>query len=408
MCASVRWAWRDEVSAFEREFAGYIGRDHALGTSFGRTALYAGLKAAGVRGREVIVPAFTCTVVRHAIVMAGAAPRFVDIDPGTFEMDLEDLRRKISPKAKAILFIHYFGRVSRKIEEVMAIARKNGMLLIEDCAHSLGSEFRGKKIGSFGDFAIFSLTKNTLNCGGGVLVTDDRKLYKRARAVLLLEKVSRAKRWADFPMVLAYGLEQGIDKVILDRVGAGTMKWWLTKVPRLVMLLRRFVLFALIGLAGFGSGQSRERRNGAYGKHKGNGKYAEGIHMEPLIASLGRSQLRKIDELNEKRRRAYEALRGLSGPYFDASGRFQGIDVHTYLVLRFPQDDIFKVIEKCREKGISLKPTWPTHQSLWAGQDTPAVSRIAKEVVTYCIHPGITPEEIQRLGKAVGDCGVGA
>jgi dTDP-4-amino-4,6-dideoxygalactose transaminase len=402
--ALVNWALKFEVSTLEREFADYVGTEYALGTSFGRTALYAGLKAADVKGREVIVPGFTCTVVRHAIVMAGAIPRFVDIDLSTLEIDLEDLKRKITSKTKAVIFIHYFGRVGRRLEGAMEIVRKRGLFFIEDCAHSLGAEYQGKKIGSFGDFSIFSLTKNTINCGGGVLVTKDLGLYERARKIIESEKVLGARRFVDIPLILAYGLEQGIDKVILDRVKGGTVKWCLTKIPRLVLLLRKLVLGSLKWPFEIVSDQKGDRRRRNNESDKGNMRYSEGIQMEPIIASLGRSQLRKLDYLNERRRVVYQELGELIQNHFGSSSNFKGKDVNTHLVLRFKDRDIARVIEKCRKEGLSLKPTWPTHQSLWIEQDTDAVRSIAREIATYCINPNLTPSEIRVLCKVVARC----
>src|SRR4030042_3061125 len=155
--ASLRWVWGDQKSLFEKEFAQYIGAKYAMGTSYGRTALYSGLRAIDVRDREVIIPAFICTVVRHAVVAAGGIPRFVDVDLENFTYDVSDLKKKISDRTKAIILVHYFGRVARNMEEVIQVAREKKIALVDDCAHSLGAEYQGKKIGTFGDFSVFSL-----------------------------------------------------------------------------------------------------------------------------------------------------------------------------------------------------------------------------------------------------------
>src|SRR4030042_579080 len=155
--ASINWIWRDQNSLFEKEFAKYIGTKFALGTSYGRTALYLGLGAIDVRDREVIIPSFICTVVRHAVVAAGGIPRFVDINLENFTYDLTDLKKKISDRTKVIILVHYFGRVARNMEEVIQVAREKKIALVDDCAHSLGAEYQGKKIGTFGDFSVFSL-----------------------------------------------------------------------------------------------------------------------------------------------------------------------------------------------------------------------------------------------------------
>ena len=129
--ASFKWVWSNEKAIFEKEFAEYIGAKFAIGTSYGRTALYLGLKAMDVKNMEVIIPAFICTVVRHAVTMAGGSPRFVDINIEDFNLNLDDLKQKISDKTKAIILTHYFGRVARNIEEVIQVAKENNIVLIE-------------------------------------------------------------------------------------------------------------------------------------------------------------------------------------------------------------------------------------------------------------------------------------
>ncbi len=214
----VKWLFSNANSKFGREFAEYIGRKHVINTSFGRTAIYLGLRAIDVLNKEVIIPKFTCTVVRQAVIMAGATPVFVDIDYDNFGFDINDLKQKITKNTKAIIATHYFGRVVGNFEEIIKITKQNNLLLVEDCAHSLGAEYKGKRVGTFGDFSIFSLTKNMINFGGGVLSTNSDIIFNSALRIAIEEKKSIKKRILDFPMVLAYGLEQMINKVIFTEL----------------------------------------------------------------------------------------------------------------------------------------------------------------------------------------------
>lgn len=168
---------------FEEEFARQRGVKYALGVSSGTEALYTSLAAMGVGpGDEVLLQGYLWTSCINAVVRLGAIPRMVDIDD-TFTMDPEDLKRKISPRSKVVLIVHMSGAAGN-IEPVLEIARKNNLLVLEDCAQANGAKLKGRYIGTFGDMAIFSLqiNKNITAGEGGVVTTNDDHLYKRAFA----------------------------------------------------------------------------------------------------------------------------------------------------------------------------------------------------------------------------------
>jgi dTDP-4-amino-4,6-dideoxygalactose transaminase len=397
--------WRDQNPLFEKEFASYIGAKFALGTSYGRTALYLGLKAINVQEKEVIIPAFICTVVRHAVVAAGGIPRFVDVDLENLTYDVSDLRNKISERTKAIVLVHYFGRVARNMEQVIQVARERKIALVEDCAHSLGADYKGKKIGTFGDFGIFSLTKNTVNFGGGVLVTNDAHLYQNAKKILKNEKMPLKKRLVDFPMVVSYGIEQIADKVLLETVRSDNFKLVLINLPSSLLKIRKVMLgmgkkmFSLLGP------KPRQAKCSKVSPGvRASIAYEQSIHMEPIIASVGRSQLKKVETLNQRRKKIVIQLSELNNCHFRNSDGFIGRDVYTHAVLRFPGNNISEVIEKSRNAGLLLKATWPTHQKLWEGQATKNVKTIEKEFLTWNINPDLTEEKIRRFIKVVSEC----
>jgi dTDP-4-amino-4,6-dideoxygalactose transaminase len=150
----------------------------------GRTALVIALKTLGVgQGKSVIVPSFTCEVVVNAVKYCGAKPIFADVDPDTFNVRPEQIEAKISKNTQAVIFIHCYGQPA-DVNEILEVARKNDLFVIEDAAHSFGAEYHGSKVGIFGDVSIFSFTKN-MNCSsGGALVTNSDDLILKARNFL--------------------------------------------------------------------------------------------------------------------------------------------------------------------------------------------------------------------------------
>ncbi len=155
-------------------------RRHALAVSSATAGLHIALGALGIGpGDEVLLPGYLWVSCISSIVRLGAIPRLVDIDD-TFGMDPEDLKRKITPRSKAILLVHMSGAPGH-VDEIAKIARKNKLRLIEDCAQSIGGSLHGKQTGTFGDLAVFSfqLNKNMSSGEGGMIVCNDEHLYKR-------------------------------------------------------------------------------------------------------------------------------------------------------------------------------------------------------------------------------------
>ncbi len=390
-----------EINKFEKDFAKYIGTKFAIGTSFGRTALYLGLRAAELKGQDVIIPAFTCSVVRHAVIMAGAKPIFVDINPDTFEYNFDALKKSITTDTKAIILTHYFGRVSRDIDKIIQIAKLNKLLLIEDCAHSLGGEYRARKIGTYGTFSIFSLTKNMINFGGGVLVTDDDTIYQNARTILNKEKLSLKKRIFDFPLILSYGLEQIINKLIFDRPKKSIYKWWLIHLPKYMFLNTRRYLIHLIKfpISITKSNIKHVQDNKAADNNPiiGVQHYKQDIGMPPVIATLSRTQLRKTNAITDKKKKIFRRFVNLHCCDSKLLDEPEFKDVFSFLVLRFPNHNIYQLIEKSKKCSLQLKGTWPTHQKIWEQQDTVNLRKIEKDILTWNITPNVYEKEINTL-----------
>ncbi len=174
-----------EAALLEEEFAAYTGRAFCLGVNSGGCALFLALKAVGVEpGDKVLVNAFTLAPVPGAIAHAGAEGVLVDIDD-RFVVDLEDLDRKAQSSGAKFFMLSYMRGHIPDMDEVMAICRRHGVTVIEDCAHTMGADWAGDLTGSFGQVACFSTqTFKHINSGeGGLLVTDDPDTA--ARAILM-------------------------------------------------------------------------------------------------------------------------------------------------------------------------------------------------------------------------------
>jgi len=172
-----------EASAFEKEFAEFIGVKHALAVSSGSGALQTALSALGVGpGQEIIVPAYLWVAVVAAVVNLGAVPVLADIDD-SFTVNPADLAFRITPRTTGVIAVHMSGAPA-DIPALLEITRKHQLFLLEDCAQCAGGSIRGKKVGSCGDMGIFSfqMNKNMSSGEGGCVVTNDERLYRRAVA----------------------------------------------------------------------------------------------------------------------------------------------------------------------------------------------------------------------------------
>jgi dTDP-4-amino-4,6-dideoxygalactose transaminase len=165
-----------DVLVFERSFAEFCQSKHAVGVANGTDALILALKAIGLQpGDEVLLPVNTFIATAEAIIHAGGQAVFVDVNPGTYLIDLEDMARKITPKTKVMIPVHLYGQPA-PMDPILKVAGERGLTVIEDAAQAHGASYKGRKVGSFGRAGCFSFypSKN-LGCygDGGAVVTDD-------------------------------------------------------------------------------------------------------------------------------------------------------------------------------------------------------------------------------------------
>lgn len=182
------------VKKFEDEFAKYLSTPYATTVCNGTVALHLALLALGIKaGDEVIVPTLTYIATVNAISYVGATPVFIDSEKEFWQIDLDDIRQKITSRTKAVLTVHLFGGIFQ-IEELARLCKENNLFLIEDCSESIGSTSGGIHSGNFGDIATFSFFGNkTITTGEGGMVT--------SRSKQLIDKVAHLKNQGVSPQV---------------------------------------------------------------------------------------------------------------------------------------------------------------------------------------------------------------
>ena len=183
-----------EVKALEEEFASYCGCREGIGVASGTDALFLTLKALGAKERdEILTTAFSAPPTAVAIALTGARPVFVDIDPVTHNIDPSLIKERISPHSRFLLVVHLYGRIA-DMPELVSIADRYGLVLVEDCAQAHGTSLDGKKAGSWGRAGCYSFypTKNLGAYGdGGMVVTDDGGLVQRLRSLRDYGRIDR-------------------------------------------------------------------------------------------------------------------------------------------------------------------------------------------------------------------------
>jgi len=273
-----RFHWMDEgvVSEYESAFARWNRSNYAFAFMGGRVALSACVYALGLKpGDEVILPGYTCVVVPNALHYAGIKTVFCDIELETFGLDVDQLKSKITSKTRAILLHHLYGLVSRDYDAILDLAKSSGLFIIEDCAQSTGAEYRGRKVGNWGDVSFYSSEQskvfNTIQ--GGIAATNEERFAKR-----LKEYYTKA------PLPDEDWIEKQLSNVILNYYQfKHPQRWWLGDIVNMVYGDKRLISTTL------------DEEKGILPSHYGR-------KMPSPIAALGLNQLKKIDHYNEQRR----------------------------------------------------------------------------------------------------------
>jgi len=219
----------DLVKSFEDEFASFCGTKHALTCVNGSVALRLALIACNVKpGDEVIIPPYTFIATSTIVLEANCVPVFVDIDPDTYNLDPSKIEAAITKRTKAIIPVHFAGQAC-DMDGIMAIAKKYKLKVIEDACHGHGAEYKGKKLGSIGDAGCFSFqsSKNLTSGEGGMVITNDEKLYDMMNSLRNVGRVKGGQWYEHHYLGCNYRITQlqvAILKIQLKRLKEQTLR----------------------------------------------------------------------------------------------------------------------------------------------------------------------------------------
>lgn len=229
-----------KINEFERLFSKFTGAKYAIGVSNATTALYLSLKALGIgSGDEVIIPDITFVATANAVIHTGATPVLADVEDD-LNISTESIKKKITKKTKAVLPVHFAGKVCN-IRSIKDIAKSNNLLLLEDCAHAIGARYKGQHVGTFGNAGCFSFypTKNITTIEGGMIVTNSLKVANYVRTArnhgmtkTLTQRYSHGKPWDYDVMEVGYNFR-------LDEIRAALGINQLKRIESLNLLRRK-------------------------------------------------------------------------------------------------------------------------------------------------------------------------
>jgi UDP-4-amino-4,6-dideoxy-N-acetyl-beta-L-altrosamine transaminase len=343
-----------KIDEFERTVADYVGAKYAVSIANDTAALHAACHAAGIGpGDEVITTPITFAASSNCILYCGGTPVFADIDPHTYDIDPEDIKRKITSRTKAIIPVHLAGQPC-DMDAIHEIAKEYGLIVIEDAAHALGADYHGKKIGALSDMTTFSFhpVKPITTGEGGMITTNDEELYHK-----LL-------------MFRSHGITHSMDEMT--------------------------------------------RYDGAWFYQQMDLGY--NYRMTDIQAALGCSQMKKLDKFIARRReiakRYDEAFAGSLNIVTPYQPENIGIGWHLYII-QVTGCDRRVVFDKLREQGIGVNvhyiPVYlhPYYQEHGFGEvHCPVAEEVYSHIISLPIFPRLTDEEqdevIEKVQAAVG------
>lgn len=371
---------RGAVDRFEQEFARTFEAADAVAFPHGRSALWAFLNAVGVTDAEVVMPAYTCSVVAHAISLSSNRPRFVDIRPDDYNMDLNLLPAALNEHTRAVIVTHLFGypldleRVETLIGEAEA-RYGHKIWLIQDCAHSFGASWKGRLVGSSGDVALYGLniSKMMTSIFGGMLTFSNPELAAQVRAWrnTHFKRSSWFKGWKRrFYLFAVY--------IAFSKLVYG-FTWWLQeKTPLLNYLTRSYHLDDLIRFPP----DFKER-------------------MLDVEAAVGRVQLKKYPEIIARRRvvAAYYDQHLSPRPDWVPPPLVEGA-TYSHFVVRVPNRGA--VVAKLAEQGIHvgelIQYSVPDLNSYRAqGADCPVSRQASQSTINVPIDPTLTYRNLRQI-----------
>ena len=314
-----------EINELEKKFSEKVGVQYAVSFNSGRSALMAILSAFKLnKGDEVLIQAFTCNAVPNPLLWSGLKPVYVDCEED-YNISPKDLKRKITKKSRAVIVQHTFGKPAN-MDALQDICKQNNLLLIEDCAHALGAEYKGRKVGTFGDVAFFSFSRDKVisSVYGGMAVTNNGKYEDMLR---------KFQKKAGFPS-LYWSLQQLLHPMLMNWIVLPTyhvLGKYLLLVFQLLHILSKAVHFK----------EKQGVRPGYFPKA-----------MPNTLAQLALLQLPKVDRFNSHRKKmAGYYTKALQGTPFQISEEGDG---HIFLRLPVRHLQAHTIIKQAWKQNLLL------------------------------------------------------
>ena len=371
------------IKEYEDQFAKYVGAKYAFSFGAGRMAFYAILKAMDIKENdEILLPGYTCVVVPDAVIYCGARPIYVDIDPKNLTIDINKIEEKITSRTKAIVAQHLFASFC-DMEAISKIANKYNLKVIEDCAHALGADYKGKKAGNFSDAAFFTTeqTKIITTWMGGMAVTNDRKLAKK------LQEIQN-----DTPFLEEKMIKKIVSQIVFYHIFGNPLTFF----------FGRYILWALRKLNFIISNVTPEEKMCKKPRH-----YP--VRLSNLQAKIGLGQLRNIHSNIEHRRKIARIYKGKLGELGIKTYDYNN-DSHNPVHIRYTflvknREKLKKVFsENCIElgewfnsvvhpKGSSLENAYYERGSCPIGEF------VAEHSVNLPTHPKIRDRDVDKIIK---------
>lgn len=370
------WSDRGILSRAAEKIAERFPGHFVTLTSSGRQALFDVLRSYNIKkGDEVILQAFTCIAVPEPIIWAGATPMYADIKENSYSIDPEDVRKKITPNTKAIILQHTFG-IPGPLEEILAIAKEHHIIVIEDCAHALGSTHNEKPLGTFGDAAILSFGRDKCisSVFGGAVITRDKN---RAHA---LQAIQNARRLPPKSWVIQQLLHPILFSLILPLY--------------FVMSIGKAILVAAQKLGILSWAVTYEEREGAKPEHL---EYA----YSPALAMVLLEQLKKLDGIIERRHT-------ISARYTKELRISTPLPTGRQAVLRFPiqAENRDELIMQARKYRMLLGDWYdaalvPSDSNFWAFQyipgSCPRAEQVSQSIINLPTYPHLTDTQVTQV-----------
>jgi len=385
------WKWKKgkAIRLLEEKFKEYLGVKYAFSFNSGRSAWLAILRALNLeRGDEILIQAFTCNAVTNPILALGLKPVYVDIEKETLNLDPKDLEKKITHKSKVVLIQHTFG-LPAKIEEILQICQRHNLILIEDCAHSLGATYKGQKIGTFSKAAFFSFGRDKIisSVYGGMATTDDPVLAENLKNYQ--EKLKYPGYFWVFQQLLHPILVEYLIKPLyrFDKPG----KYLL-------------ILFQKIGI--LSKGVTKKEKKGELPRYIPQ-------KMPNALAILVLNQMRKLKRFNEHRKEIAEIYKHeLRNTGFISQKNQEG-----RIFMRYPlileRRDTDKILKEFRKKKVFLDDGWrktpivppDTNQKKMQYQSGSCkiAEFVAKYIVNLPTHINVSKREAQTISNLLKD-----